>query len=122
MVGTHNMIQFNGVVDFDDPVAFFNRHHISGATWLHSHLSDPRIDALYEKQIFLADQEERKRIAWEIDTWAMEQSAHINLIWMSAEHLKWDFVKGWSPFPNYFGTTMGMEYVWLDLPELPFSR
>jgi peptide/nickel transport system substrate-binding protein len=120
--GTHNMIQFNGVVDFDDPVAFFNRHHISGATWLHSHLSDPRIDALYEKQIFLADQEERKRIAWEIDTWATEQSAHLDLIWMSAEHLKWDFVKGWSPFPNYFSTTMGMEYVWLDLPELPFSR
>jgi hypothetical protein len=36
--------------------------------------------------------------------------------------VRWNFVKGWTITPDIRSTNARMDYVWLDLPELPHTR
>ena len=36
--------------------------------------------------------------------------------------VQWNFVKGWTATPNARSTNARLDYVWLDLPELPQAR
>ena len=62
------------VIDFDDPSGYFPKQWLTGGVWAFYQNFDPAMDALYEKQLFMTDREERLKIARTIDKWAMEES------------------------------------------------
>ena len=92
-----------------------------GGRW-YQHDSVPEIDALFERQKFIVNPEARKEAIWEMDKVAMNRAAFLILQWIDLHHVQWDFVKGWTANPNARSTNARMDYVWLDLPELPHRR
>jgi hypothetical protein len=44
------------------------------------------------------------------------------LHWVDLHHVQWSFVRGWTATPNARSTNARLDYVWLDLPELPQAR
>jgi peptide/nickel transport system substrate-binding protein len=118
----YNMAAFFSVTDFDDPTAYFSTQYVSGAIWGFHDNFFPEMDALYQKQLFLADFEERKQIAWEMDKFLTENSGMIVLAWHNSEHIRRDYVMGWYMDPGWISTNARMETIWLDRDELPFSR
>ena len=80
------------------------------------------MDRLYEQQKFIADPEQRKKVILEMDQLVMNDSAYLILHWFDLHHVRWNFVKGWTATPNIRSTNARMDYVWLDLPELPHTR
>ena len=116
--GDYFLSIMNGAQDFDDPTDTFAKTYITGADWGFHRLSNPRIDELYDKQVFMADRDQRRQVAWEIDRLAVNDSGMLILYWAVSELLTWDFVKGWKRNPSFWGQTdMRLEHVWLDLPE-----
>jgi peptide/nickel transport system substrate-binding protein len=108
--------------DFDDPIDTFGQMYVSkGGRWYQRH-SVPEIDKLFEQQKFMTDPEARKEVIWEMDKMAMQQAAFLILHWIDLHHVQWNFVKGWTATPNARSTNARLDYVWLDLPELPHSR
>jgi peptide/nickel transport system substrate-binding protein len=108
--------------DFDDPIDVFGQSYITnGGRWYHRQ-SVPEIDRLYEEQKFEPDLEKRKELVWQMDEIAMNQSGWIMLQWWDFHHLRWPYVKGWTPSPIARSTNSRMIYTWLDFPELPTSR
>jgi hypothetical protein len=82
----------------------------------------PALDQLFEQQKFLVDPEARKQVTWEMDKLAMHDAAFLILHWIDLHHVQWNFVKGWTATPNARSTNARLDYVWLDLPELPQAR
>ena len=80
------------------------------------------LDMLFEQQKFMTDPTARKDVVWEMDKIAMNQAAFLILHWVDLHHIRWNFVKGWTATPNPRSTNPLLDYVWLDLPELPHSR
>ncbi len=117
--GDFNMNGMFSIIDFDDPISHFTTTYITGSLWGFHRLFDTRIDQLFQDQLYLSDQEERKRIAWEIDEWAMTQSMNLVLYWGKAENIRRDYVMGWHDAPGYRTDIARMETIWLDLDELP---
>ena len=62
-----------------------------------------------------------KEVVWEMDKMAMNQAAFLILHWVDLHHIRWHFVKGWTATPNPRSTNPRLDYVWLDVPELPHS-
>jgi len=56
-----------------------------------------------------------------MDKMAMNQAAFLILHWVDLHHIRWNFVKGWTATPNPRSTNPRLDYVWLDVPELPQS-
>ena len=109
-------------IDFDDPADAFDKTYVSGARWgFHRHF-DPEIDKLYEDMKFTADPEKRREIAWLIDQLAMNNSGMLVLRWRASEHLRWDFVGGWSGSPAFTSTNARMEHVFLNFDDLSHTR
>jgi len=109
-------------IDFDDPIDTFGQWFVTkGGRWYQRH-SLPEVDKLYEEQKFIADPEVRKKVIWEMDQLAINDAAYLILHWFDLHHVRWDFVKGWTITPDIRSTNARMDYVWLDLPELPYSR
>jgi peptide/nickel transport system substrate-binding protein len=108
--------------DFDDPIDTFGQLFVSkGGRWYQRH-SVPELDKLFEQQKFLTNPVARKEVVWEMDKIAMHQAAFLILHWVDLHHVRWNFVKGWTATPNPRSTNPRLDYVWLDLPELPHSR
>lgn len=108
--------------DFDDPIDTFGQMYVTrGGRWYQRH-SVPEIDKLFEQQKFMTDLEARQAVVREMDKLAMEQAAFLILHWIDLHHVQWNFVKGWTATPNARSTNARLDYVWLDLPELPHSR
>ena len=108
--------------DFDDPIDTFGQMFVShGGRW-YQRDSVPEIDALFERQKFIVNPEARKEVILEMDKVAMNRAALLILHWIDLHHVQWDFVKGWTATPNARSTNARMDYVWLDLAELPHSR
>ena len=121
--GDYFMSVMNGAQDFDDPTDTFAKTMVTGADFGFHRFSNPEIDALYAKQVFMVDKEERKQVAWEIDRLAVDDSGFIILYWAVSELLTWEFVKGWRRNPSFWGQTdMRLEHVWLDLPDQTRDR
>lgn len=120
--GDYYMGGFIGAQDFDDPIDAFTRHYTQGAFQQFHRKTIPDLDRLFELQKFETDPEKRKKLAWEMDALAMNDAGMLIVIWPLTEHLRWNFVKGWTPTPSIRNTNARMEYVWLDLPQLPHSR
>ena len=80
----------------------------------------PELDTLFEQQKFMGDPEARHQVIWAMDALAMNDAAYLILHWVDA-HVRQHFVKGWTITPTR-STNARMDYVWIDLPELPYSR
>src|SRR5215470_11113554 len=108
--------------DFDDPIDVFGQLFVTkGGRW-YQRRSLPALDQLFEQQKFLVDPEARKKVIYEMDKLAMSDAAFLILHWINVPHVRWNFVKGWVATPNGRSTNPRMDYVWLDLPELPYAR
>jgi peptide/nickel transport system substrate-binding protein len=120
--GDYQLSLLGAAFDFDDPIDSFGQSFVTkGGRW-YQRRSIPEVDKLYEQQKFMVDPEARKKVVWEMDTIAMNDAAYVILHWFDLHHVRWNFVKGWTPTPNIRSTNARMDYVWLDLPELPHSR
>jgi peptide/nickel transport system substrate-binding protein len=108
--------------DFDDPIDTFGQTYITNGGRWYQRRSIPELDALFEKQKFIADPVARKKVVWEMDKIAMNDAAYLILHWPNGNPVRWDFVKGHNTTPNARSTNTRMKYTWLDFPELPFSR
>ena len=120
--GNYWLSLLGAAIDFDDPIDTFGQWFVTkGGRW-YQRRSVPEIDKLYEQQKFIADPEERKKVIWEMDKLAMNDAAYLILHWFDLHHVRWNFVKGWTITPDIRSTNARMDYVWLDLPELPHTR
>ena len=120
--GNYWLSILGAAIDFDDPIDTFGQWFVTkGGRW-YQRRSLPELDKLYEQQKFIADPEERKKVIWEMDKLAMNDAAYLVLHWFDLHHVRWDFVKGWTITPDIRSTNARMDYVWLDLPELPHTR
>src|SRR6266851_4761877 len=120
--GNYLLSALGAATDFDDPIDSFGQLFVTnGGRWYQRH-SLPELDKLFEQQKFMADPEARKKVVWEMDTMAMNDAAYLILLWPEFYHVHWNFVKGWTHTPNIRSTNSRMDSVWLDLPELPYSR
>jgi peptide/nickel transport system substrate-binding protein len=120
--GNYLLSLLGAATDFDDPIDSFGQWFVTkGGRWYQRHAL-PELDALFEQQKFMVDPEARKKIVWEMDKLAMNDAAYLILQWPDLYHVRWNFVKGWTHTPNIRSTNSRMDYVWLDLPELPHSR
>lgn len=108
--------------DFDDPIDVFGQLYVSkGGRW-YQRSALPELDQLFEQQKFLRDPEARRQVVQAMDTLAMNDAAFLILQWVDAFHVRQQFVKGWLATPNARSTNARMDYVWMDLPELPHER
>ncbi|MBM3226222.1 MAG: ABC transporter substrate-binding protein, partial [Candidatus Tectomicrobia bacterium] len=120
--GDYQLSSLGAAFDFDDPIDTFGQLFVTkGGRWYQKR-SIPEVDKLYEQQKFIADPEERKKVIWAMDQTVINDSAYLILHWYDLHHVRWNFVKGWSPTPNIRSTNARMDTVWLDWPELPHSR
>jgi peptide/nickel transport system substrate-binding protein len=120
--GNYLLSLLGAATDFDDPIDTFGQWFVTKAgRWYQRH-SLPELDKLFEQQKFMADPEARKKVVWEMDKLAMNDAAYLIMLWGELYHVRWNFVKGWTHTPNIRSTNSRMDYVWLDLPELPHSR
>jgi peptide/nickel transport system substrate-binding protein len=120
--GNYLLSLLGAATDFDDPIDTFGQWFVTkGGRWYQRH-SLPELDKLFEQQKFMADPEARKQVVWEMDKLAMNDAAYLIILWGELYHVRWNFVKGWTHTPNIRSTNSRMDYVWLDLPELPHSR
>ena len=120
--GNYWLSILGAAIDFDDPIDTFGQWFVTkGGRW-YQRRSLPELDKLYEQQKFIADPEERKKVIWEMDKLAMNDAAYLVLHWFDLHHVRWDFVKGWTITPDIRSTNARMDFVWLDLPELPHAR
>src|SRR5262245_35431083 len=120
--GNYLMSLLGAATDFDDPIDSFGQLFVTnGGRWYQRH-SLPELDKLFAQQKFMADPEARKKVVWDMDTMAMNDAAYLILQWPEFYHVRWNFVKGWTHTPNIRSTNSRMDSVWLDLPELPYSR
>jgi ABC-type transport system substrate-binding protein len=120
--GNYILSLLGAAVDFDDPIDSFGQWFVTkGGRWYQRH-SLPDLDKLFEQQKFTADLAARKKLIWDMDKLAMNDAAYLVLHWFDLNHVRWNFVKGWTLTPNVRSTNARMDYVWLDLPELPYAR
>ena len=120
--GNYQLSILGAAFDFDDPIDTFGQLFVTrGGRWYQKR-SLPEVDKLYEQQKFLANPEERKKVVLEMDKLVINDSAYLILHWFDLHHVRWNFVKGWTATPNIRSTNARMDYVWLDLPELPHGR
>jgi len=116
--GDFQMSLLGAAFDFDDPIDTFGQLFVTNGGRWYQRRSIPEVDALFEQQKFTADPEKRKALVWEMDKTVINDSAYLVLLWFDLHHVRWNFVKGWTPTPNIRSTNARMDYVWLDLPEL----
>jgi peptide/nickel transport system substrate-binding protein len=107
----------------DDPSPFFKQLYTNDALFGGSAWGGkPQvIDELFERQMNTVDPEERKRIVWEIDRKIQEDANLLTIYHPVAEHIRRDYVRGWSFSPKYFDALTGYEFLWLDFDGLPFA-
>jgi peptide/nickel transport system substrate-binding protein len=120
--GNYLLSSSGAAIDFDDPIDSFGQLFITNGGRWYQRRSLPELDKLFEQQKFMADPEARKKIVWEMDSMAMNDAAYLILMWTELYHVRWNFVKGWTPTPNIRSTNARMDYVWLDFPQLPYAR
>ena len=100
-------------MDFDDPVDTCNTLYVTNGGRWYQRSSIPELDKICEQLTFETDFEERRRLAWEMDKLAMNDSAWVILFWSQWNGLHWDFVKGFV-YSSVKGTSNPrMKYIWL---------
>jgi peptide/nickel transport system substrate-binding protein len=120
--GDYQLSILGAAFDFDDPIDTFGQLFVTkGGRWYQKR-SVPEVDKLYEQQKFMADPEERKKVVLEMDKLVINDLAYLILQWFYLNYMRRTFVKGWTATPNIRSTHARIDYVWLDLPELPCSR
>ncbi len=108
--------------DFDDPIDTFGQMFVTkGGRW-YQRRSLPELDQLFAQQKFITEPAVRKQVIWGMDKLAINDAAFLILHWIDLHHVQWNFVRGWTATPNARSTNARLDYVWLDLPELPHSR
>ena len=112
-----------GINALDDPTSAFGKSYVTGSRYgAWTRRVNLELDDLFQKQLFMADVEERKKVVWEMDKIAMNDAAFNILLWTVTEHLRRDFIRGWTSFPAIQGTGIRMEHLWLDIPGTRTSQ
>jgi peptide/nickel transport system substrate-binding protein len=120
--GDYQISLLGAAFDFDDPIDTFGQLFVTNGGRWYQRRSIPEVDKLFAEQKFIADPEARQRAIWEMDKLVMNDAAYLVLHWFDLHHVRWNFVKGWTATPNIRSTNARMDYVWLDMPELPPSQ
>ena len=118
--GSSDSLATYTVIQSDNPTAYFGEVYLDDAVQNFFKHTVEGLRELYERQLYLPD-DEKLAIAWEMDRLVQADAAQPALFWGAAEHLMRDYVKGYSPSPGYYDSFPAFEYLWLDLPELPFA-
>ena len=120
--GELDTTQWFSATEVDDPSAFIGKLYTTGAPFGFGQKPPPGdLDNIWGSQIF-ASSSERQRIAQQMDEMVMNDANILTLYWGVSEHIRRDYVKGWTSRPMYFDALGAMEYIWLDLAELSFAE
>ena len=77
------------------------------------------LDTIWSAQIFENDESARRQSAWDMNTLAMNDAANLIIYWHLAEHIRRDFIKGWTTRPFQWDAMRASEFMWLDKEEFP---
>ena len=72
------------------------------------------MEALFEKQSMMTDQEERKKLIWEIDKKLQEDAARPMIYHIKSAQCWQPYVKGFVTHVNSIYNNWRLEDVWLD--------
>ena len=111
----HTMTSFFIVYERDDPSPLFGQQHLCDSLMNFQDRCIPELDTLYDSQIFETDHETRKQTAWQMNELAMNDAGNMILYWGLNEHIRRDYVKGWTPRPFYWDAIRASEFLWLDI-------
>ena len=98
----------------DDPDVNFFENYSCGSQRNYTGYCDKEMDALFEKQSMMADQDERRKLVWEIDTRLQEDAARPIIFHNKAGTCFHPYVKGFVTHVNSVYNNWRMEDVWLD--------
>ena len=108
------------VIQSDSPTAYFGEVYLNDSRQNYFQHEVEGLRELWERQLYLPE-DEKRQIAWEMDRLVQADASQPALFFGVAEHLARDYVKGYTPSPGYYDSFPAFEYLWLDLPELPFA-
>ena len=99
--GNHFMTTFFTTLESDDPGPAMGQQFICTGTHNYHFRCLDELDTIWSAQIFENDESARRQSAWDMNTLAMNDAANLIIYWHLAEHIRRDFIKGWTtrPFP-----------------------
>ena len=98
----------------DDPDSNFYENYSCGSQRNYTGYCKEEMEALFEKQSMMTDQEERKKLVWEIDKKLQEDAARPMIYHTKAAQCWQPYVKGFVTHVNSLYNNWRLEDVWLD--------
>jgi peptide/nickel transport system substrate-binding protein len=97
-----------------DPGGVYGEHYHCASPRNTSRWCDKEADALYEQQLKLLNNEERRKVVWEMNRRATNAASMGILAWRNEAWARWPYVKDWVVTPSRYTLASKLEYVWLD--------
>ena len=101
-------------IGVDDPDANLYENYSCGSQRNYTGYCKEEMEALFEKQSMMTDQEERKKLVWEIDKKLQEDAARPMIYHTKAAQCWQPYVKGFVTHVNSLYNNWRLEDVWLD--------
>jgi peptide/nickel transport system substrate-binding protein len=98
----------------DDPDAMFYENYACGSERNYTGYCNKELQALFDKQSMMEDQEARKKLVWEIDRKLQEDGARPIIFHAKGATCYQPFVKGFKMMSNSVYNGWRFEDVWLD--------
>ncbi len=98
----------------DDPDANFYENYSCGSQRNYTGYCKEEMEALFEKQSMMTDQEERMKLVWEIDKKLQEDAARPMIMHGKGANCWQPYVKGFVTHVNSLYNNWRLEDVWLD--------
>ena len=98
----------------DDPDQQFYENYACGSARNYSGYCNPELDKKFDEQSMISDQEQRKKLVWEIDKRLQEDAARPIVFHERAATCMQPQVKGLTVMVNSIYNSWRMEDVWLD--------
>ena len=117
--GNHFMTTFFTTLESDDPGPAMGQQFICTGTHNYHFRCLDELDTIWSAQIFENDESARRQSAWDMNTLAMNDAANLIIYWHLAEHIRRDFIKGWTTRPFQWDAMRASEFMWLDKEEFP---
>jgi peptide/nickel transport system substrate-binding protein len=98
----------------DDPDVNFYENYSCGSERNYTGYCNKELDALFDKQSMMTDQNERRKLVWEIDRKLQEDGARPLIVHNKGANCFQPYVKGFVTHVNSIYNNWRMEDVWLD--------